>query len=177
MATKRGILKKNQYDQLGQSVKEEYLRTGNLSAAANKYGVSAGAAYAWSKRYGWKEQYLAMQSQGSFLYQFTIKLQDYINKAGNNWDGDLTAIRGLSDLVLSWQAYEDKKDEQRRKEEREERALAAKNKADLPGIFLEHLQFIFGELGEGTDEHRILAAHIDKITENYKKYVAEKTYN
>jgi hypothetical protein len=170
--------KKGKYATHGAAVREIYLRTGNLKAAAEEIGVSEGTAYLWSRRYGWHQQFVAAQTGSSFLSRFSDKLKEHIDRAGEkDWSMDIAVIKGLSDLVLSWQGYEDRRAAEARKEIRELKILESTRRAELPAIFLDHLQFIFSQLGEGTPAHRALAEHVDKLTEAYKEHVAAQASN
>lgn len=160
------------YALYGDAVRAEYLRTGNLRAAAELYSVPPGTAHTWSAKYGWKEDLTAKRSGGSFLQQFAVKLQEHVNKAGDDWSDSMSVIKGLSDLVLAWQTHEDRRAESSRREAREIAAAKRQQQVDLPAIFLDHLQFVFSILKGPAKQ--ALADEFEGIIAAYKVYVAEK---
>lgn len=137
-------------------VRQKYIETGNLTLAAEAYGISRQTADAW-KRYEGDEWDKAREKKASFGIRMESLLERELTYAesrqpGAVEGGTLDNLSKLGALVVKFKNVE-----------------AQGNGYDKPKVFLENLQWIIGWMRENDPAGlKTLAADFDAMTMQFK---------
>jgi hypothetical protein len=145
----------------------------------NQLGVSATSVRNWrnSNKNTWEQ---ARSSGGSLLIRLRKLLDGAIVELEQLGSAGVLEKYNLDGLIKINSLANGAEERQQRALERmlELRQQESKGQqVDYPALFLEHLQFVFRALGEGTAAHRALAEHVDSLTAAYKDHVEAKANN